>query len=249
MISKLKLLLGIALLFAQSAHAQEPETGSIRLSATSTEILGAEVANQYAAVLPIDEEINWLVYVPANYDPANPPGVLLYQNYGGNTAEPTGWKAALDEKNMILVRLYVRGEITQRKELLLSVLGPTLLQQHYALDPARIYTSAFNDCRSAGTTAKIYPNIIKGALYINCIPSTWRDDVPERLDLMRQNRYFFITARDRVEQVDVSQELRKYREAGIENTKFERTGRLSRTRNLRRPMLVDALDYLDGIEE
>ncbi len=229
--------------------AQDVATGSIMLKSTSEEILGKELADQYKTVVDIDEELTWLVYVPENYDPENPPGVLLYQNYSAETSEPTGWKAALDEKNMMLIRIFVRGQLTQRKEMLLSILGPTMLQQHYALDASRIYTSAFNGCRNAGTTAKIYPNIIKGAIYINCIPSTWRDELPERLDLMRQNRYIFITARDRVEQVDVRQELKKYREAGIENTKFVRTGRLSRTRNLRRPMLVEALDYLDGIEE
>ncbi|MDG1997103.1 MAG: hypothetical protein P8J14_11450 [Emcibacteraceae bacterium] len=131
---------------------------------------------------------------------------------------------------------------------MLNVLAPLLIQQRYAIDSNRVYTSMDAQCNNAGALAKLYPNIIKGAIYINCNPSVWRDKEPDRVDLMRQNRYYFIAGRDRMQQVDNTQELRKYKAAGIENVKFVRTGRLSRTQNLNRGQLKVAIDYLDDNE-
>ena len=236
--------------------AQDVQTGSFRITSTSEAILGKEMASDFKKQLKIDEEINWQVYVPESYDPANPPGILLYQTYRsysgvrrGKIADPTGWKLVMDRKNMILIRIIGKGgEYTKRKELFLGILAPMILQQRYKIDSNRVYTSADAECTSAGAIAQIYPNIIKGAIYINCNPSVWRKKVPDLIDLMRQNSYYFIAGRDRTEQIDNQQEIRKYRNAGIENVKFVRTARLSRSQNLNRSQLIEAIDYLDGNE-
>lgn len=232
------------------AYAQDVQTGSFRITSTSEAILGKETATQFEMNLDIDEEVSWNVYVPESYDPANPPGVLLYQIYGSETDDPTGWKTAMDERNMILIRIIGKGGMYPlSKELFISILAPMVLQQKYKIDTSRIYTSADNGCINAGAVAMTYPNIIKGAIYINCYPGVWRNEEPELVHLMRDNRYYFIAGRDRTEQVDNSQEIRKYRDAGIENVKFVRSGRISRTRNLNRSMLIEAIDYLDGKED
>lgn len=232
------------------SFSQDIQTGSFRITSTSGEILGEETAIDYKARIDVDEEINWWTYVPESYDPSNPPGILLYQTYTSNREDPTGWKAAMDERNMILIRIIGKGgEYPQRKELFLSVLAPMALQQRYAIDTSRIYTTAFGGCINAGAMAQIYPNIVKGAIYINCNPSIWRKKEPELVHLMRENRYYFVAGRDRTEQIDNRQEIRKYKGAGIENVKFVRTGRLSRSKNLNRPQLIEAIDYLDGNDD
>ncbi|MDG1709406.1 MAG: hypothetical protein P8H03_11625 [Emcibacteraceae bacterium] len=230
-------------------YAQDVQTGSFRITSTSEVILGKEMASDFEKQIAIDEEINWWTYVPKTYDSDNPPGILLYQTYRSNTEDPTGWKTAMDERNMILIRIIGKGgEYPQRKELFLSVLAPLVLQQRYTIDSSRIYTTADGGCINAGAMAQTYPNIVKGAIYVNCNPSVWRGKEPDLVDLMRQNRYYFIAARDRTQQIDNRQEIRKYKKAGIENVKFVRTGRLSRSENLNRNQLKEAIDYLDGNE-
>ncbi len=231
------------------ANAQEVNTGSIRITSTSEAVLGKETANSFAEHLDIDEEVTWNVFVPENYDPANPPGVLLFQFYGSEVDDPNGWQTAMEERNMVLIRIIGKGgEYPRYKELFISVMAPLVLQQRYKINTRRIYTSSVRVCNNVGAIAQLYPNIFKGAIYINCNPSTWRDEEPELVHLMRENRYYFIAGRDRTTQIDNSQELRTYRDAGIENVKFVRSGRLNRSQNLNRGMLVEAIDYLDGKE-
>jgi hypothetical protein len=246
------LLCAIVAVFVQnsSVYAQDGQTGSFKITSTSEAILGKEMASDFEERIAIDEEINWWTYVPKAYDPANPPGILLYQTYLSNTEDPTGWKSAMDDRNMILIRIIGKGgEYPQRKELFLSVLAPMVLQQRYTIDSSRIYTTANGGCNNAGAMAQYYPNIVKGAIYINCNPSVWRNKEPDLVEIMRQNRYYFIAGRDRTEQIDNKQEIRKYKKAGIENVKFVRTGRLNRTDNLSRTQLMKAIDYLDDNEK
>lgn len=251
MILKTSTFFAIFLTIVQTTivYAQDFQTGSFRITTTSEEILGKESALNFKKQIAIDEEINWWVYVPKNYDPANPPGVLLFQTYRSDTSDPTGWKSAMDERNMIMIRIIGKGgEYPQRKELFLSILEPMVLQKSYSINTSRVYTSALGGCNNAGALAMTYPNIIKGAIYINCNPSIWRKKEPELIELMRQNRYYFIAGRDRVDQVDNRQEIRKYKGAGIKDVTFVRTGRLTRTQNLNRTQLITAIDYLDGNE-
>lgn len=232
------------------ANAQEVDTGSFTIVSTSEAILGKETASGFEDYLDIDEDITWSVFVPETYDPANPPGVLLFQLYGSEVEDPTGWQTAMEERNMILIRIIGKGgEYPRFKELVISLMAPLVLQQRYSINTRRIYTSSVRGCDNAGAIAQLYPNIFKGAIFINCNPATWRSEEPELVHLMRDNRYYFIAGRDRTQQIDNTQEIRKYRDAGIENVKFVRSGRLNRSRNLNRPMLIEAIDYLDGKEE
>lgn len=229
------------------ANAQDVQTGSFTITSTSEAILGKETASNYKNILDIDEEIKWNVYVPKSYDPTNPAGILLFQLYSSGMDDPIGWDSAMDEKNMVLVRIIsTGGEYPLKKELIISILAPVMLQQKYKINTSRVYTSSVRGCNNAGAIAQNYPNIIKGAIYINCKPSVWRNKEPEMIELMRQNRYYFIAGRDRLSQVDNKPEINKYIKAGIENVKSVRTGRLNRTENLDRSQLIEAIDYLDG---
>ncbi|MDG1997104.1 MAG: hypothetical protein P8J14_11455 [Emcibacteraceae bacterium] len=115
------MFLRFSLLFAiiiqtSIVSAQDIQTGSFRITSTSEEILGKATASDFEKQLDIDEEIQWQVYVPKTYDPYNPPGILLYQTYKnysgmrrGKIEDPTGWKSAMDERNMILIRIISKG--------------------------------------------------------------------------------------------------------------------------------------------
>ncbi|MCP5381971.1 MAG: hypothetical protein H6912_06340 [Kordiimonadaceae bacterium] len=238
-------------IFMQSTivNAQTVQTGVFTITSTSEKILGKENANEFKKILDIDEEITWSVYVPETYDPGIPPGILLFQFYTNKIEHPIGWDTAMEERNMILISIVGKGgEYPLKKELIISILAPVMLQQKYKINTSRVYTSSVGGCVNAGAVAMNYPNIIKGAIYVNCNPGTWRKKEPERVDLMRLNRYYFIAGRDRFKQIDNTQEIKKYEKAGINQVKFVRTGRLNRLDNLNREMLLDAIDYLDGQE-
>lgn len=249
MFLKTTFFFSIIVIFIQNsiAYSQEVQTGSFIITSTTEAILGKETAESYKKILDLDEEIKWSVYVPKTYNPSNPPGILLYQLYGRGTEDPTGWPTAMDDRNMILIRIIGKGgEYPLRKELIISILAPLVLQQRYKIDTNRIYTSSVRGCVNAGAIAMNYPNIVKGAIYINCNPGTWRKKEPELIELMRQNRYYFVAGRDRFKQIDNRQEIRRYKDAGIKNVKFVRMGNLDHLKNLNRFQLVDAIDYLDG---
>ncbi|MDA0706991.1 MAG: hypothetical protein O2907_10160 [Proteobacteria bacterium] len=57
-----------------AAHAQDELTGMFRLTRTTTDILGPATAQSLNEVIMVDEELQWQVYVPENYDRNNPPG-------------------------------------------------------------------------------------------------------------------------------------------------------------------------------
>lgn len=112
------LLFAIIAIFVQTSIvcAQDVQTGSFKITSTSETILGKETASGFERQLDIDEEIKWQVYVPEIYDPANPPGVLLYQFYGRGIEDPRGWKSAMDERNMILIRIIGKGGNTRKEK-------------------------------------------------------------------------------------------------------------------------------------
>ncbi|MCP5381119.1 MAG: hypothetical protein H6912_02000 [Kordiimonadaceae bacterium] len=243
----LKIIFSIYLFFNSVSYAQDNKTGSFLLKSTSADIIGEEAAEQYKVRLDPHEEITWQIYVPENYDPSNPPGVLLYQTYGTGPNDPLGWRAALEEKNLILVRLRIGGKLIEGKEMLLGVLSLPLLQSKYNINTSRVYNTAENGCIVAGLTSKYYANIFKGSIFVNCVPASWKNDIPEQLELMKQNRYLFIYSPKILKSIGIRQTIRRYNEYGINKTKLESTSRLDSGDNLDRRLLNSAIDYLDGI--
>lgn len=231
------------------ALTQNVKVGSFKLQSTSEEILGQEAAEQFESILELDEKITWRVYVPEDYDENNPPGILLYQIYGGTFEEPIGWKSALNEKNLILVRVTHNGSLIEGKEMLLGVLSLPLLQNQYNIDTSRVYNIERNNCVVGGLTAKYYPHVFKGSIFVNCIPASWKDDIPDNVDLMRDNRFLFIHSPKITRAVGIRQTIRRYNSAGIMNTKHEVPSMLDPGSNLDRRLLNSSIDYLDGLVE
>lgn len=243
--SAISVTIFILFILTPTVQAQDVKVGSFKISSTSRQILGEELSSSFDKVLKKDEQVTWQVYVPETYDPSLPAGILLFQNYGA-LREPVGWKTVMENRNLILVRISVSGEIIYRKEMLLGVLSLPLLQQEYNIDINRVYSTAFNRCNVVGATAKVYPNIIKGSIYVNCIPTTWNKNVPERIDLMRDNKYVFIVSKNSSLKSGIRREVRRYNKNGIVNTKYSINSRLGANNNIRRRELLKAIDFLDN---
>ena len=53
-------------------------TGEFSASFTIPELLGETSARRYESIIASDEAVEWEIYVPENYDPENPAGILVY---------------------------------------------------------------------------------------------------------------------------------------------------------------------------
>lgn len=233
--------------FVSFSNAQDFKTGSYRVKSTPRIIMGDAIDSANANIVQPDTEITWSLFVPENYDPTKPAGVLLYQSNRDPNNEPIGWKSVMEERNMILLIIYNSGE-QEPREIMMTVFGLSLVQDMYKINTNRIYITGYVGCAVAGLTSKIYANIVKGAIYYNCIPSTWIDEEPPLIDDMRQNRYVFYHGKDAMTKTGLKQAERKYNKSGIENTKFKALNRLRDKENLKRRDLLKAIKYLDGEE-
>ncbi|MBL4602503.1 MAG: hypothetical protein JKY84_07150 [Emcibacteraceae bacterium] len=250
MISKKELSLAIIIFYilASFSLAQEEKVGAFKITSTSLDILGDELATNFEKILDKSKKLTWQIYVPKSYDPSLPSGILLFQTYGERHREPRGWKSVMEEKNLIFVRIYTGGMLAYGKEMLHGIMALPLLQEKYKINTNRVYSIAYRSCNVVGGTAQFYPHIIKGSIYVNCIPFTWKKEEPEKIELMRKNRYVFIHGINSKAKAAAKQEEQRYNESGILNTKFSVISRLRNNDNVGRRGLLEAISFLDNTE-
>lgn len=209
--------------FTSLSHGQDTgaKTGSFVIKSTIFDVMGEETANAYAAVLDATDEIEWEVFVPQSYDPANPAGVMVYVSPQNSINIPSGWLDVMEDQNLIWVAARLSGnKINPAKRITFAVMGPPLIQSLYQIDLNRIYISGLSGGgRIASMVAADYPSIFKGAVY-NCGVNFWEQASPEQLELIKQNRFVFITGSNDFNLNDTKQVYSKYKKAGVEKIKL-----------------------------
>lgn len=103
----------------EELDATTTRTGYFRLLKTSIEVLGERDADRLNPVLLATEKIEWLVYVSPSYDPARPPGILVFVSSIDWGGIPTDWKPVMEEKNLIWISASNAGSSadTRRRQL------------------------------------------------------------------------------------------------------------------------------------
>lgn len=238
------LLFSTLLLFLTNiSHAQ---TGRFEITTTSAEVLGEELASTYGELLDTDEKIKWTIYIPVNYDPSAPPGILIHMTDNNMAKIPFGWKSVMDEKNLIFISLNKAGKLIQNKEILLTVLAAPFIENNYQINSNRIYISAqANSCYPASAAMQIYPTIFKGIIYSTCEPINWKSDIPETIDVMKQNRYIFISSNEASVKRAMRRSVRKYKDAGLPNIEYLNIPKLVYGRSIDRRKFMQVIDLLD----
>ena len=89
------------IIFAPLLATAQTQTGEYNITSNIHEILGDEIATSYTNVIEEDEEITWEIYVPENYDPNDPPGVMVYISPQNQIKTPSGWMSIMEESNLI----------------------------------------------------------------------------------------------------------------------------------------------------
>ena len=216
----------IALLFqvqavnAAGLEGTAVQTGEFRTSATIVELLG-ESSAAYVPIIPVDETNDWRVYVPADYDPTKPTGLLVYISPTDSGQILTEWKSLMDEHNLIWIA--ADGSGNRRAgvhRMILAVMATAVIGRQYRIDRARIYVSGFSGGgRVASMVAAEYPELFRGAIYI-CGVNYWLDNSSVEIEKVKRNRYVFLTGSEDFNLQDTRKVFRRYEKAGIPEIKL-----------------------------
>ena len=235
---------------AAEDNDQSARTGSFSLLATPTEIVGPDSAANFAAVIPVDEAINWQITVPEFYDPDKSPGLLVYISPSNSGKMPRSWLSLPESHNFIWIGADQSGNrIAVARRVTMALFAVGLVNKRYSIDSRRIYLSGFSGgARVAGLVAAAYPQIFKGDIYIGGA-ETWEDELtPDKLEAMKQNRYVFIVGSDDFNRRMAREVAEKYTAAGIENIELKIIAHMGHELPRSRDM-YDALNYLDAAVE
>lgn len=233
----LLLLVSVSLSYAQSAY----KTGEMVISSSPDEIIGAE-AVPFNSIIPKDDIIEWEVYVPENYDPDNPPGIMVYAGAPQNVRAPAGWMSVMEDKNLIWVaaRKSGNGSSFMQKELL-ALLSVPLIEKSYKIDAKRVYITG--EGRIASVVTMDNPDIFNGAILSGV--SIWSKNPESKIDAILDKRFVFVTSRQGgAGAVRTSRySYYKFKDAGVKNLKLITV--YGRHRYDRRKF-SQSIDYLDG---
>lgn len=242
------MIAGLWIALTSIINAQEPllRTGEYTANSSVLELLGEESAQPFAEKIPIDQHIAWEVYVPGNYDPGNPAGVLVFINSRNSGKIEPEWKEVMENSNLIWIGANESGnEVEVPQRVAYALLAPRLIINSYAVDPERIYLSGFSGgSRVASMVATEYNRLFKGAIY-NSGANFWGDAALSRYQEMNPNHYIFITGTEDFNLEDTREVHAAYLQAGIKNSKLMVVPAMAH----KRPAAADlemAIHYLDS---
>jgi predicted peptidase len=224
----------------------QTQTGEYTVTSNTNEILGEEISSSYTSVIDADEEITWEIYVPKNYDPNDPPGVMVYISPQNQIKTPSGWMTVMEESNLIWIAARKSGNKVQTsRRILFAVMSLPLIQQKYQLNVNRIYISGLSGGgRVASIVATEYAHMFKGAIY-NCGVNFWNNKNLDQIELIKKNRFVFVTGTADFNLQDTKDIYAKYKKAGVEKIKLMVISRMSHE-NPKRNKFSQAINFLDN---
>jgi len=208
-----------ALLLAAAATASgETLRGEVSLSATAHELLGDDAAALFGSAVDPEEVVEWELYVPRDYEPGSPAGLLVFISPTDSGKMPRRYQPVLDEKNLIWIGANFSGNrVRVARRVSLALLATALADRNYGIDASRVYVSGFSGGgRTASAMAPEYAQVFTGAIYI-CGVNFWDGLTPKRLDQVRDNRYVFLTGNKDFNRTETRRVHRAYRRADVEN--------------------------------
>lgn len=236
-LTTLLFLVTFSLSYAQSSY----KTGEMIISSSPDEIIGEEAAS-FNSIVPKDDIIEWEVYVPENYDPDNPPGLMVYAGAPQNVKAPFGWISVMEDKNMIWVaaRKSGNGSSLMQKELL-ALLSVPLIEKDYKTDTERVYITG--EGRIASVVTMDNPDVFKGAILTGS--NIWSKNPETKINAILDKRFVFVSGEQGGAGVvrSARHSYYKFRDAGVKNLKLLT---IPYTRRYDRRKFSEAIDYLDG---
>ena len=215
----------LVLLFAASSPAQaqasQYKTGSYDHEIRLSEIVTDEQFVKFQPIYKEDEKLSWRIVVPSNYDPNDPPGILVYISPTRKGTPPRDWIAVLERQNMIYISAHRAGNrVPVNRRMSNSVLGLTLITSMYKTDPHRFFVSGFSGGgRTSSIVVEILPNIFSGALFIGGAKE-WQGENGEIINILKDGTYVFLTGNRDHARREVHRTYWQYRTAGLDRIKL-----------------------------
>ncbi len=230
---------------SSSLNAQAQENRTIEFTSTIAKIFGDKFANGSSDIIDPSKNITWEIYLPKNYDAAKPAGIMVYISPQKLINVPNSWRSIMDDKNIIWIAAHNSGNKTNTNRRILYALAAVKhLNDTYALDERRIYISGFSGGgRVASMVASRYPHIFKGSAYI-CGVNFWGDLSGEQLNLIKENRFVFITGTEDFNLNDTKRVYRKYKRSGAQNIKLMVISRMGHS-TPKKHRFAQAIQFLD----
>lgn len=159
-------------LFAKLEH----ETGRYTDRTTLILLLGKAGAQSHAGVLDPNHEFEFDVFVPKNYDPLSPAGLLVYVSPVDSGAIPDTWKEIFDRRNLIWVSVNNSGNsMPPGRRVAEAKVSRAFILQNYEIDPRRIYVSGMSGGgQISGIVASDYPKLFRGGIFL-CGVNPWSE--------------------------------------------------------------------------
>ena len=239
------LLAGIAIC-QEAGPVTAVRTGELRLTFSLSEVVGQKAAANLESVLPPDEPITWRLYVPDNYSPDNPPGLMVYISPHPSGRIPKGWGRVMDDQNMIWIGANESGnDVKVVARAVFAMIARTVAGRHYKINPERVYLSGFSGgAKVAGIVAADHPQWFKGAIYM-AGARFWDDRTPKLLELVKDNHYVFLVGTMDQARQPTRKVYKQYLSSGVDHSKLMIINNLGH----REPKIRDfnaAIQYLDS---
>ncbi len=169
---------GIADLCQADPATQPTKTGEFQCTFTDRNPLSAP--GKIATLLKLKEkdlgedydlsQRPFWVYVPANYDPATPYGIVVYLGYKDSVSTPPLWQPVADKAHLILITPVCHSGVAYAPaDPLWQTMGLALdavynLKRQYNIDNSRIYQMSWNDgsMQVAIATSDVFSGFIIG---------------------------------------------------------------------------------------
>jgi predicted esterase len=156
-------------------EAAEPQSGAFHATFTEQDPrspIQAQHARHRIGVTDLQKYVlaneSFEVYVPDDYDPATPYGILVWVNAGDSGRIPRGWDAVVKQHKLIFIGANQSGNrrgVAVRFGLAMD--GVHNLKQKYNIDDARIYvTGVSGGGKVASMLGVLYPDVFQGAVPI-----------------------------------------------------------------------------------
>jgi len=205
---------------AGAAQGQNALTGMFRLTQTTTEIVGSQTAQALNEVIPVDEELQWQVYVPDDYHRQKPPGVFVFIDPNGWGGMPDELRPVFDKHNLIWIGAKANERSpAEMKRIWVSILASKALQGQYAIDLNRLYVGSTGTSALTAVNVLMMANQHSGAVFFRG-SQYWHGGEPVRIDNLRRKYYVFITGTNDKAKTDIRNDYERYKSDGVEHAKL-----------------------------
>ena len=203
-----------------AASAQDYMTGMFRLSRQPAEIVEPAFARALDTVIEKDEKLQWQIYVPEQYTPERPAGLLVYIDPDGHGRIPDGWTRVFDSHNVIWVgvRQTQRNPDSTRR-IWHTILGARAVEADYAIDPQRLYVGGTRETVPLVVSTMLTANEFTGGIYTR--GSFFSPKLtPDHIEALQRKAHVFVTGTNDNYKRQIESNYRSYQQQGISKVKL-----------------------------